>query len=45
MTDAQLKLISDKMGHSPEVFRAYKWIHQGATGELNLEEKSEEEDE
>ena len=45
ITDAEVKSVSDKMGHSPEMFRAYKWIHQGATGELNLEEKSEEEDE
>jgi hypothetical protein len=26
------------------MFRAYKWVHQGATGELTLEEKEEEED-
>lgn len=38
MTDAELKTISDKMGHSPEMFRAYKWIHQGAKGELTFED-------
>jgi hypothetical protein len=26
MTDAQIKEISDKMGHSTEMFRAYRWI-------------------
>ena len=25
-TDGQIKDISDKLGHSPEMFRAYKWI-------------------
>jgi hypothetical protein len=29
-TDAEIKEISDKMGHSPEMFRAYKWIKNGA---------------
>jgi hypothetical protein len=28
-TDAEIKLISDKMGHSPDMFRAYKWIRNG----------------
>ena len=31
-TDAEIKEISDKMGHSPEMFRGYKWIKGGATG-------------
>ena len=26
VTDGQIKDISDKLGHSPEMFRAYKWI-------------------
>lgn len=45
VTDGEIKSISEKMGHSPEMFRAYKWIHQGATGELNLEDDNEEKDE
>jgi integrase len=36
MTDAQIKDISDKMGHSTEMFRAYRWIK----GE-EVEEKGE----
>jgi hypothetical protein len=28
-TDAQIKEISDKMGHSTELFRSYKWIKDG----------------
>jgi hypothetical protein len=31
-TDGEIKLISDKMGHSPGMFRAYKWIKNGANG-------------
>jgi hypothetical protein len=31
-TDAEIKEISDKMGHSPEMFRGYKWIKSGAKG-------------
>lgn len=31
-TDAEIKVISDKMGHSPEMFRGYKWIKAGAKG-------------
>lgn len=42
MSDAEIKAISDKMGHSPEMFRAYKWVHQGKQGELNLEDVSDE---
>jgi hypothetical protein len=45
MTDAEVKLVSDKMGHSPEMFRAYKWVHQGATGELTFEDAEEEKEE
>ena len=41
MTDAQVKELSDKMGHSPEMFRAYKWIKQGAKGDLTFEEEEE----
>lgn len=26
ITDGQIKEMSDKLGHSPEMFRAYKWI-------------------
>jgi integrase len=28
-TDADIKAVSDRMGHSPEMFRAYKWIKSG----------------
>lgn len=31
-TDAEIKMVSDKMGHSPEMFRGYKWIKGGAKG-------------
>jgi len=31
-TDAEIKEISDKMGHSPGMFRAYRWIKSGAKG-------------
>ena len=31
-TDAEIKVVSDKMGHSPGMFRAYKWIKAGAKG-------------
>ena len=31
--------ISDKMGHSTEMFRAYKWVKSGAKGELDLGEE------
>jgi hypothetical protein len=40
-TDAEIKEISDKMGHSPEMFRGYKWIKSGAKGTF---EAGEEED-
>lgn len=36
-TDAEIKEISDKMGHSPEMFRGYKWIKSGAKGEFAVE--------
>jgi hypothetical protein len=35
-TDEEVKAISDKMGHSTEMFRAYKWVKNGAKGELDL---------
>lgn len=35
-TDAEIKEISDKMGHSPEMFRGYKWIKSGANDVLVL---------
>ena len=38
MTDAQIKEISDKMGHSSEMFRAYRWIQHGGAGAANAEE-------
>lgn len=38
-TDAEIKEISDKMGHSPEMFRGYKWIKGGAKGEFQVGEE------
>jgi integrase len=35
-TDLQIKEISDKMGHSSEMFRAYRWIANGKQGELEV---------
>lgn len=35
-TDAEIKEISDKMGHSPEMFRGYKWIKGGAKGAFEV---------
>jgi len=35
-SDEEVKSISDKMGHSTEMFRAYKWVKSGAKGELDL---------
>ena len=32
MTDAQIKDISNKMGHSTEMFRAYRWIRGEESG-------------
>lgn len=39
-TDEAVKTISDKMGHSTEMFRAYKWVKSGAKGELDLGDDS-----
>jgi len=36
ITDAQIKDISDKMGHSSEMFRAYRWVLDGKKGELEM---------
>ncbi len=44
-TDAEIKEISDKMGHSPEMFRGYKWIKSGAKGDLMLGSADADEDE
>jgi len=38
-TDAQIKDISDRMGHSPEMFRGYKWIKNGAKGAFEVGDK------
>lgn len=35
-TDAEIKEISDRMGHSPEMFRGYKWIKSGAKGSFEV---------
>ena len=45
ITDAQIKEMSDKMGNSPEMFKAYRWVKDGNTGEipLALEESDEKE--
>jgi hypothetical protein len=32
MTDAKIKEISDKMGNSTEIFRAYRWIRGDGSG-------------
>ena len=42
MTDKEVKLISDQMGNSPQMFHAYKWVHQGAKGELTFDEDADE---
>jgi hypothetical protein len=34
VSDAKIKEISDKMGHSSEMFKAYRWILDGKQGEL-----------
>lgn len=41
-TDAEIKAVSDRMGHSPEMFRAYKWIKNG--GDIEGAVKVGEED-
>jgi hypothetical protein len=38
-TDAEIKEISDKMGHSPEMFRGYKWVKSGAKGTFEAGEE------
>lgn len=44
MTDAQIKEISDKMGHSTEMFRAYRWIRgEDVSGADGAGEGSDEE--
>ena len=35
-TDAEIKEVSDRMGHSPEMFRGYKWIKGGAKGAFEV---------
>lgn len=45
MTDAQIKLISDKMGHSLEMFKAYRWVKEGNTGEIPLTQEESDEKE
>ena len=35
-TDAEIKEISDKMGHSPGMFRAYRWVKGGAKGSFEV---------
>lgn len=42
ITDAQIKDISDKMGHSAEMFRAYRWVLDGKKGELVMGCEEEE---
>ena len=37
ITDGELKEISDKMGHSSEMFRAYKWVKNGRQGNLVID--------
>lgn len=41
ITDAQIKEISDKMGHSKEMFGAYRWVVNGRKGELVMEAEEE----
>jgi hypothetical protein len=43
ITDAQIKEISDRMGHSTEMFRAYKWVKSGMKGELTFEDEKNDE--
>jgi len=42
ITDAQIKEISDKMGHSAEMFKAYRWI-QGLPSEDPVDSDEEKE--
>jgi integrase len=41
ITDAQIKEISGKMGHSSEMFHAYRWVENGRKGELVMEVEEE----
>lgn len=43
VTDAQIKDISDKLGHSTEMFRAYRWIRGEESGGDGGEDGSDEE--
>jgi hypothetical protein len=45
VTDGELKAVSEKMGHSSEMFRAYRWVQNGRRGELEVggEDEGEEE--
>ena len=45
MTDAQIKEMSDRMGHSAEMFRAYRWVQAGGVGTMDEEETSDAEEE
>lgn len=36
-TDSQIKEVSQKMGHSSEMFRAYRWVQHGRQGQLVLD--------
>jgi integrase len=36
VTDLEIKQVSEKMGHSSEMFRAYRWVANGRHGELQI---------
>jgi hypothetical protein len=42
VTDSQIAEASQKMGHSPEMFRAYRWIKEGNTDDILLTEEDDE---
>lgn len=43
LTDADIKEISDKMGHSPQMFSSYKWIKNGGSkDELKIDDENDE---
>lgn len=44
VTDAEIKEVSEKMGHSSEMFRAYRWVANGRRGELEVGGEGEGED-
>ena len=44
-TDAEIKEMSEKMGHSSEMFRAYRWVANGRKGELEVGGEGEAEGE